>query len=103
MKPEAMTFFLPRVKNSRGVGTGAKSRRSNRATVWKGAGSLTLSPGVDSTRTGRPNWVTTANSPSPTVKTHSEASPTRTAPRLRTAKSLTPRVKPIAVTIPPRG
>src|SRR5437867_2742039 len=44
MKPEAMTFFLPRVKNSRGVGTSAKSRRSNRATVWKGAGRLTLSP-----------------------------------------------------------
>src|SRR5438132_3353300 len=94
MRPVATTLCLPRVRNSRGAGTRAKSRRSNRVTVWKGAGSLSLSPGVDSTRTGRPNWETTANSRSPTVTRHSEATP-----RPRMARSVTPRVKPSATSI----
>src|SRR3989449_6252222 len=103
MNPEATTAFLPSVRNSRGGGTRTNRRRSNRRTVWTGAGSLNLSPGVLSTRTGLPNWVTTAYSPPSTVKTHSDASPTRTAPRVRRARSLTPRVRPRAASIPPRS
>src|SRR3989449_2307619 len=103
MNPEATTAFLPSVRNSRGGGTRTNRRRSNRLTVWTGAGSLNLSPGVLSTRTGLPNWVTTAYSPASTVKTHSDASPTRTAPRPRRATSLTPRVRPRAASIPPRS
>src|SRR2546428_3930084 len=103
MNPEATTAFLPSVRNSRGGGTRTNRRRSDRLTVWTGAGSLNLSPGVLSTRTGLPNWVTTAYSPASTVKTHSDASPTRTAPRLRRARSLTPRVRPRAASIPPRS
>src|SRR5439155_657957 len=38
MRPVATTLCLPRVRNSRGAGTSAKSRRSTRVTVWKGAG-----------------------------------------------------------------
>src|SRR2546428_181878 len=65
MNPEATTAFLPSVRNSRGGGTRTNRRRSNRLTVWTGAGSLNLSPGELSTRTGLPNWVTTAYTPAP--------------------------------------
>src|SRR5262245_35088896 len=83
MKPDTTTFFFSRVRNSAGGGVRTNSRASYRVMLWTGTGNLTYRPGAVTTRTGLPNWVTTATSPALTTNVQSD--PIRAASAMATA------------------
>src|SRR5205807_2021055 len=72
-------------------------------TLCTGDGYLSFRPGVVSTRTGFPNWVTTTTSPARTVKKQSGARPTA---RTATARAMIRTVRRVSAAIrsaAPRG